>query len=182
MLTSLALIEKATMAILLATMMSCAHSNTSEDLAKVLQVFTDQVSSSEFSGADSNVKTIRTLYLTELYRSLGINLDRSLDPQPEKLLRHPMVQRCFSMQASLGFQNDDRPRTLPSKVAWTLLNVRLISMTFALAFQKFGSGTEIEINKPGMKKQSVCLGFGSLTQQQKCYNQCWDSCLGRYHS
>ena len=126
--------------------------NNTDDLLKVMELFARQLPRVESSADQLHWNNIQKTYLNELYRALGVNLDRSIEAQAEKLLRHPMIQRCFSIQASLGYIGEEKPRSLPSKLAWTLLNQRMISMIFAYAFIK--SGPESDLFKPGRKDLS----------------------------
>jgi mediator of RNA polymerase II transcription subunit 16 len=49
-------------------------------------------------------------------------------------MRHPYIPRCLSLQAALGFKNYYTPRTLPSSVAWAILNLQHVSVLFAYFF------------------------------------------------
>ena len=94
-------------------------------------------------------------FLSEIYKVLDVNLDWVIDPQPDKLLRHNMVQRSLSLQAALGFTDRNETRSLSSKLAWTLLSLRVVSLTFAFAFAKTSNttgGSETELSKPGKIK------------------------------
>ena len=91
-------------------------------------------------------------FLSEIYKVLDVNLDWVIDPQSDRLLRHNMVQRSLSLQAALGFTDRNETRTLSSKLAWTLLSLRVVSLTFAFAYAKTSNTTgasETELSKPG---------------------------------
>ena len=127
-------------------------SNNNDDLLTAMQAFLRQMES-EGSQLDQNISChVEQKFLYELYRALGVNLDQTFDTQPEKLLRHQMIQKCFSIQAALGFKGRDGNRDIPSKLAWTLLNLRMIAIMIAFAFSRSNgpSSPESEINKPGV--------------------------------
>jgi len=88
-----------------------------------------------------------------MYRVLGTNVDYALDPNAELLFRNPMIQRFLSMQVSLSYAGEGNHRSLPAKLAWTVLNLRFIGMCFTIVLSRkpIGPpGTENEFKKPGM--------------------------------
>lgn len=126
--------------------------NNNDDLLAVMQLFSNRISDSqvhvELSGSFEHV------FLSEIYRHLNVNADHSMDPQHDKLFRQTIIQRCLSVQASLGYKGERSHRTLTAKLAWTVLNLRMTSMTFAIAFNKGGGpsaagGGETDLGKPG---------------------------------
>lgn len=126
--------------------------NNNDDLLTAIQVFLRQ-NESAVSQLDRNISShVEQKFLYELYRALRVNLDQAFDTQPEKLLRHQMIQKCFSIQATLGFKGRDGNRDIPSKLAWTLLNLRMIALMIAFAFSRSNgpSSSESEIGKPGV--------------------------------
>ncbi|KAL8784654.1 MAG: hypothetical protein Q9195_008957 [Heterodermia aff. obscurata] len=73
-------------------------------------------------------------FLGEICRVLDVRLDHSVEPQLDYLFKNSTIQRCLSMQLSLGFLGKCKSRTLPAKVAHALLDIRATTlvMTYTL--------------------------------------------------
>lgn len=126
--------------------------NNNDDLLAAMQLFRSRMPDSHVDAGLSG--SFEHVFLSEIYRHLNVNADHSMDPQHDKLLRQTIIQRCLSVQASLGYKGERSHRTLTGKLAWTVLNLRMTSMTFAIAFNKGGgpggaSGGENDLGKPG---------------------------------
>ena len=126
---------------------ACTNKHNIDDILKTIELLKRQIPPNESLHSQSPWNTAQRLLLTELYRALKVDIDRAMNPQPELLLRHLMVQPCFSLQAALGYSGEFEARSLSSKLAWTLLNLRSISMTLAFAFHR--AGPDSELYKPG---------------------------------
>ena len=128
------------------------NNNNNDDLLLTMQDYMNRLPNDE--SLAQRHKTEQD-FLRDLYRTLGVNLNQSTDPQSDKLLRNPMLQRCLSLQAALGNRSDKEPRSVISKVAWVMMNLRMIALTFAFAFAKSGNAPEggSELSKPGMYKR-----------------------------
>lgn len=148
----LVMIGAATIAFALLFCISSMSHNNNDDLLAVIQLFRNQMSNSHVHAGLS--ESFEHVFLSEIYRHLNVNTDHSMDPQHDKLFRHTIIQRCLSVQASLGYKGERGHRNLTAKLAWTVLNLRWTSMTFAVAFNK-GSGPggagggESDLGKPG---------------------------------
>lgn len=130
---------------------SMSHNNN-DDLLAVIQLFRNRLSDPQVNARHSG--SFEHVFLSEIYRHLNVNADHSMDPQHDKLFRQTIIQRCLSVQASLGYKGERSHRTLTAKLAWTVLNLRMTSMTFAIAFNKGGGpgaagGGETDLGKPG---------------------------------
>lgn len=130
---------------------SMSHNNN-DDILAVMQLFRNRISDSQVHVGLSG--SFEHVFLSEIYRHLNVNADHSMDPQHDKLFRQTIIQRCLSVQASLGYKGERSHRTLTAKLAWTVLNLRMTSMTFAIAFNKGGGpgaagGGETDLGKPG---------------------------------
>ena len=102
-------------------------------------------------GSTTN-SSVEHTFLSEMYRVLGTNVDYALDSGPELLFRNQMIQRFLSMQVSLSYAGEEKHRSLPAKIAWTILNLKFVATCFTIAFSKklIGPpGTENEPKKPG---------------------------------
>ena len=86
--------------------------------------------------------------LTDLYKLNKVNLDQSTEPQLDTVFRVTMMQRFLSLQAVLEDKNDQTPRTIPSKLAWIILNLRTIALSFGFSFNKSNSSESPELSKP----------------------------------
>lgn len=126
-----------------------SHGNHHDDLLAVMQIFLNQHSNVSTESAQGSIERV---FLSEIYRVLGVNVDHSGDLQPEQLFRNQMIQRCLSMQMSLGYQGEKKHRSLSAKIAWTILNLRFASLifTFALKRPPNVSATEGDPKKPGI--------------------------------
>lgn len=157
-----ALIRAATIAFVLQYSIACfSHGNHHDDLLAIMQLFSVQ-HSSLCSQHGLTPSSVQRTFLFEVYRVLGVNIDHSIDAQPEQLFRNQMIQRCLSMQLSLSYQGEGKHRSLPAKVAWTFLNLRYTSLMFAWALKKpsGGPGAENEAKNPGEISLSVqCLAM-----------------------
>ena len=151
-------IERAAAAFVLQNATAGSNSNNNDDLLLTMQDFMTHLTS------DQQNKFKRD-FLIDLYRALGVNLDHSNDPTSEKLLRQPMLQRCLSLQAALGNNSGAEFRSNTSKLAWTLMQMRLISLTIALAFAQTGNNTDgsSELSKPDVLQGMIGLSSWSLT-------------------
>ena len=151
------------MALVLQNSFSYMTSN-SDDLLLVMQLFMRQLASEAAIDSQAVVTKLEEDFLRELYKALGVNLDYALVDH-QRLLRHPLIQKCFSMQAALSFRGETEKKSLTSKIAIALSNLRMISMMFQFAFAPRNPG-EAEINKPGTTPSSLHHLKLTLTSSQ----------------
>ncbi|KKA16860.1 hypothetical protein T310_9474, partial [Rasamsonia emersonii CBS 393.64] len=85
-------------------------------------------------------------FINEVYRALPINCNFTVEQ--DKLMNHPYIPRCLSLQAALGFKNYHTPRSLPSSVSWAILHLRHASVLFAYFFQYNKGPKETEPHDP----------------------------------
>lgn len=95
-------------------------------------------------------------FISEVFRALPINCNYTVEQ--DKLLNHPYIPRCLSLQAALGYKGKLKRRNLASAVPWANVQLRLASALFAYYFQNY---------KPG---QGDTLDPGELTSL-KHYHQ-----------
>ncbi|KAJ5246826.1 Mediator complex subunit Med16 [Penicillium chermesinum] len=107
-------------------------------------------------GADVNTDDILTValrqltpeaastFVGEVYRALPVNCNFTVEQ--EKLMSHPYIPRCLSLQAALGFQGRVKPRTLSSAVTWATIQLRHAAVLIAFFFQhgKAGQGEALD--------------------------------------
>ena len=99
----------------------------SDDLLATLNTFTSQ---HVFQDTDlgNSADMFKWRFLSEVYRLLGLQYDYSVNANYETLVRNTLIQRCLSLQASLGFHGTRNvPPTLPSQVAQTILDLRFVA-------------------------------------------------------
>ncbi|KAJ5329439.1 Mediator complex subunit Med16 [Penicillium brevicompactum] len=96
-------------------------------------------------GGDSNTDDIvmvalrqlspeaQTSFISEVYRALPVNCN--FTAEQDKLMSHPYIPRCLSLQAALGFGGRLKQRNLASSVPWAILQLRHASVLYAYFFQ-----------------------------------------------
>ena len=131
-----------------------------EDVIAALQTFSNQHLHSPVQVGDPptlfNPDTFKTHFLSELYRTVGVRVDYSIDPQLQQLLSSNQgltLQRCLSVQAALTYAGGcDRP-SLSASLAWTILNIRSVVIV-SVGTMSRKPGVENELSKPGMHRIS----------------------------
>lgn len=172
-----AMVEAATESFVLQFAIACtSHSNHTDDLLAVMQSFLKQ-RSNDWTEQGLLMGNLEENFLSDIYRVLGVNIDHSVDPQPEQLFRNPMIQKCLSMQASLGYPGERQHRSLSSKVGLTSLNLRFASLMLAYPFKKPSvPGAESDFKKPGGSHPILPISYPAriLRPSQKCFDRCSD--------
>ncbi|OQE94703.1 hypothetical protein PENNAL_c0003G03368 [Penicillium nalgiovense] len=87
----------------------------------------------------------RTTFISEVYRALPVNCN--FTAEQDKLMSHPYIPRCLSLQAGLGFKGKLQRRNLSSAVPWASLQLRHASVLFAYFFQ-YNKGGQTESHDP----------------------------------
>lgn len=134
--------------------------NYAEDVYFALQIFTNQYLVSQVQTGGLPFLAYRDNFCAhlsgEMFRMLDIDLDHSMDTQPDAAFRKFNLQRCLNLQASLGFYGTHVRRSLPGLVAWTILNSRFCAIFFATSCvpkppnaPKPPSGADFNIKSPG---------------------------------
>ncbi|CZT50349.1 uncharacterized protein RSE6_11318 [Rhynchosporium secalis] len=72
-------------------------------------------------------------WLTELSRIMKVNLDYSEETHHDVLVRNTTIQLCLSVQSSLGFKGQFKPRTFAGKFSWLVLQLRNIVVLVTMA-------------------------------------------------
>lgn len=145
-----------------------------EDIVAALQAFSNQYLHGQVQAGEPptlfNSDTFKLHFLSELYRTIGVRVDYSIDPQLQQLLQSNQgltLQRCLSIQTALGYAGGGHPPSLWAILAWTILNIRSVVMV-SMGTMSRKPGVENELSKPGMPKQTekMCRKttyFGSET-------------------
>ncbi|KJF61295.1 RNA polymerase II Mediator complex subunit Sin4, variant 1 [Coccidioides immitis RS] len=115
-------------ALALAFSHACSNDSSSDDVMMI--------------AARSLTPDTRKTFITEVYHALSVNADFTIEQ--DKLMNNPYIQKCFSMQAALGFNGRLEQRNLAAAIPWFTLQLRQISILFAyfLHFNKSGSDSE----------------------------------------
>ena len=77
-------------------------------------------------------------FISEVYRALPVNCNFTVEQ--EKIMTHPYIPRCLSLQAALGYRGRLRSRNLSAAVPWAILQLRHASVLFAYFFQHCRAG------------------------------------------
>ncbi|KAJ9358238.1 hypothetical protein DTO027B9_2429 [Paecilomyces variotii] len=106
----------------------------------------------------------QSVFVSEVYRALPINCNFTVEH--DKLMQHPFIPRCLSVQAALGFKEYSKPRTLPAAVPWSILHLRHASVLFAYFFQYNKGAREAEPHDPDVLRMILgntkwALGFAN---------------------
>ncbi|OQD89518.1 hypothetical protein PENANT_c002G09063 [Penicillium antarcticum] len=100
----------------------------------------------------------QTTFISEVYRALPVNCNFTADQ--EKLMSHPYIPRCLSLQAALGYKGRLKRRNLTSSVPWAILQLRHSSVLFAYFFQ-YNKGVQPETHDPDVLR--LVLGNAKWT-------------------
>ncbi|PYH92172.1 mediator of RNA polymerase II transcription subunit 16 [Aspergillus ellipticus CBS 707.79] len=84
----------------------------------------------------------QTTFINEVYRALPINCNFTVEQ--DKLMNHPYIPRCLSIQAALGFNDKHKPRSFASSVSWSILQLRHASILYPFFFQYNKGGIQPE--------------------------------------
>lgn len=130
---------------------SCSgYGSYHDDLSATIQLLQDQ----HLKG-DSSAQAPRFInqFLSDVHRVLQLNVDFSGDVKTETYLKNGFHQRTLSMQLSLGYWGDENHRSLSSKVAFAILQLRWAALTFAMGLKPNPSGAapsgEVELKRTG---------------------------------
>ena len=121
--------------------------STNDDLIMVLYRFLLQL-------PNDHRQQLEQQCLKESYKALQA-VGVLVDATPEKIMRFPPFARCLSLQAALGYYGEKTDRSLGSKVATILMNMRFIAASFGFALaakpnSNVPGGVELDINRPGI--------------------------------
>ncbi|KAJ5098862.1 Mediator complex subunit Med16 [Penicillium argentinense] len=84
-------------------------------------------------------------FITEVFRALPVNCNFTTDQ--EKLMTHPYITKCLSLQAALGYNGRLKRRSIPALVPWAVIQLRHAAVLFAFFFQS-NKGSPHEAHDP----------------------------------
>ncbi|RAL11440.1 mediator of RNA polymerase II transcription subunit 16 [Aspergillus homomorphus CBS 101889] len=87
----------------------------------------------------------QTSFINEVYRALPINCNFTVEQ--DKLMNHPYIPRCLSIQAALGNRGKNQQRSFASSVSWSILQLRHASILYPFFFQ-YNKGMPAEPHDP----------------------------------
>lgn len=148
--------EAATEAFTLYYSTACAsYGSYQDDLVAAIQAFSRQHPHGN----------IERNFLGEICRILEVRLDHSMEPQLEYLFKNPMIQRCLSMQLSLGYLGKPKSRSLPAKVAHALLDIRATTIVMTCTLRSLTGAPNPETD-PKKQQEIEARKSGKTIRQQ----------------
>lgn len=169
LLTYTARIEVIVEAFVMQSSVASLNNLNNEDIVAALQAFSNQYLVREAQAGHSptlfNPDTFKSHFLSELYRTIGVHADYSIDPQMQQLLQSNqglILQRILSVQAALGHAGGSHLPSLSAILAWTILNIRSVVMVFMGTISR-KPGVENELGKPGTPKIPKRIADRGLT-------------------
>ena len=161
LLTYIARLEVIVESFVMQSSVASLNNLNNEDVVAALQAFSNQYLQSQVQAVDPptlfNPDTFKSHFLSELYRTIGVRVDYSIDPQLQTLLQSNQgltLQRCLSVQAALGYAGGSHRPSLSAILAWTILNIRSVVMV-SVGTMSRKPGVENELGKPGMYQTPV---------------------------
>ena len=139
---------------------SCSgYGNYHDDISATMQLFQDQhLKRDNIAQAPEFINP----FLNDVHRVLQLNLDFSGDVKTENYLKNGLHQRTLSMQLSLGYWGGQSHRSLSSKVAFAILQLRWAALTLAMSLKPNPSGAafsgEAELKRTGIQRISTLYG------------------------
>lgn len=148
--------------ILEAFIMQCSIANlntlNNEDIVAALQGFSNRYLHAQTQAGHPptllNPDIFKSHFLSELYRTIGVRADYSIESQLSQLLSSNQglnLQRCLSFQAALGCAGWSHRPSLSAILAWTILNTRCLVLVFMGTIGR-KPGVESELGRPGTPK------------------------------
>lgn len=175
LLTYTARLELIVEAFVMQSSVASLNNLNNEDIVAALQAFSNQYLHDQAQAQTGhpptlfNPNTFKLHFLSELYRTIGVQVDYSIDPQMQQLLQSNQgltLQRCLSVQAALGYAGGSHRPSPSAILAWTFLNIRSVVMVFMGTISR-KQGVENELGKPGTPKNPKAIAERRLTPDQR---------------
>ncbi|KAL8701035.1 MAG: hypothetical protein Q9224_000687 [Gallowayella concinna] len=152
--------ESVAVASLMQFNMACGgYGNHHDDLSAAMQVFQQQHLKDHPQQGEDFTHT----FLSDMYRILQLNIDYSGDTKTEVYLKNVLHQKTLSMQLSLGYRGEQEHRTLSSKVAFAILQLRWAALTFAMGLKPNAPGTVLSAEAEFNRTETVRSFFGIIS-------------------
>ncbi|KAL8835573.1 MAG: hypothetical protein Q9170_003257 [Blastenia crenularia] len=154
-------VEAVAEAFVLQFSISCSgYGNYHDDISATMQLFQDQYLSGDVA---SQALRFINPFLSDVHRVSQLNIDFSGDIKTEQYLKNGLHQRTLSMQVSLGYWGDTSHRSLSSKVAFAILQLRWAALTFAMGLKPNPSGTPLSGEAEFKRTETVRSFFGIIS-------------------
>ncbi|KAI4203716.1 MAG: hypothetical protein LQ346_001726 [Caloplaca aetnensis] len=111
----------------------------------------------------AKASTFLKLFLSDVHRVISVNVDFSGDTKTELYLRNGLHQRMLSMQLSLGYRGEQQHRSLSSKVAFAILQLRWATLTFAMGLKPNPPGMTLPADAELKRTETVRSFFGIIS-------------------
>ena len=142
------------------------YGNYHDDLSAVMQKFQKQF----LKDRPEEAREFVHVFLSDMCRILQLNVDYSGDVKIENYLKNVLHQKTLSMQHSLGYHGEQQHRTLPSKVAFAILQLRWAALTFLMGLKQNPPGTilstEAGFNRTGTSSPSYVVVYAHSIQKR----------------
>ncbi|KAL8760778.1 MAG: hypothetical protein Q9184_003063 [Pyrenodesmia sp. 2 TL-2023] len=156
-----AIVEALAEAFVMQFQISCfGYANYHDDLSATMELFQN-----EHLREDNSAKASTFLkpFLSDIHRVISVNVDFSGDTKTELYLRNGFHQRMLSMQLSLGYGGEQQHRSLSSKVAFAILQLRWATLTFAMGLKTNPPGVALPADAELKRTETVRSFFGIIS-------------------
>ncbi|KAI4108005.1 MAG: hypothetical protein L6R37_001287 [Teloschistes peruensis] len=109
------------------------------------------------------VQNFTNAFLNDMYRIVSLDVDYSGDKKTETYLKSGLYQKALSMQLSLGYWGEQRHRSLSSKLALAILQLRWAALTFAMGFRTHPSGSTSAKEAEAHRAEAVRSFYGIIS-------------------
>ncbi|KAL8985855.1 MAG: hypothetical protein Q9205_000573 [Flavoplaca limonia] len=142
------------------------YGNYHDDLSAVMQKFQKHF----LKDRPEEAREFVHVFLSDMCRILQLNVDYSGDSKIENYLKNVLHQKTLSMQHSLGYHGEQQHRTLPSKVAFAILQLRWAALTFLMGLKQNPPGTilstEAGFNRTVQARNTPALALIFVSQSR----------------
>ncbi|KAL8841731.1 MAG: hypothetical protein Q9176_003126 [Flavoplaca citrina] len=146
------------------------YGNYHDDLSAVMQKFQKHF----LKDRPEEAREFVHVFLSDMCRILQLNVDYSGDSKIENYLKNVLHQKTLSMQHSLGYHGEQQHRTLPSKVAFAILQLRWAALTFLMGLKQNPPGTILSTEAGFNRTETVRSFFGMISWTLSLMNHILD--------
>ncbi|KAL8633552.1 hypothetical protein Q9189_000705 [Teloschistes chrysophthalmus] len=159
-LTDEAVVETINAALVIQFSIACSsYGNHHDDISATMQLF-----QKDFLKDDSRrVQNFTNAFLNDMYRIVSLDVDYSGDKKTETYLKSGLYQKTLSMQLSLGYWGEQRHRSLSSKLALAILQLRWAALTFAMGFRSHPPGSTSAKEAEAHRAEAVRSFYGIIS-------------------
>ncbi|KAL8781895.1 MAG: hypothetical protein Q9194_000088 [Teloschistes cf. exilis] len=159
-LTDDAVIETIIAALVIQFSIACSsYGNHHDDISATMQLFQKDFLKDDWG----RVQNFTNAFLNDMYRIVSLDVDYSGDKKTETYLKSGLYQKTLSMQLSLGYWGEQRHRSLSSKLALAILQLRWAALTFAMGFRTHPSGSTSAKEAEAHRAEAVRSFYGIIS-------------------